>query len=155
MNSKRHLDSVARQLIPKCSDDQVIIVGHSAGAAAGSWIARRLLKANINLIGIIMVDGNDSPNKLIEQSWSDLSNLPVIGVLAPPSPCNRQGRLEQFLKNHDAEEIHIIDHSGHGDIEMTDSKMYARVCGDESTQQTKTLVLHTTIQAIESLLTRN
>lgn len=133
MNNRRHLDRVADRMISSgrlCGS--VVVVGHSAGAAAGSWITPRLLAAGVDVRGLIYVDGNDSPNHLIERSWAQLAAVPIRAVMAPPSPCNRGGRLAELLESRRPGSVEIIEGSGHGDIEMSPSAVYRRACGDSS-----------------------
>jgi len=154
MNSRHRLDELAAELIRACAGEQVVIAGHSAGAASGSWIAMRLLEAGIDLRGLVYIDGNDSPNHLLEKAWPSLEALPIRAVLAPPSPCNRQGRLQGFLDRHRPGSSVVVEGSGHGDIEQTDSAIYRRACGDHSTPVTKSAVLAAVIEAIGDLVTQ-
>ena len=154
MNSRRHLDDLSAELTRVCAGQQVVIAGHSAGAASGSWIAMRLLEAGIDLRGLVYIDGNDSPNHLLEKSWPSLESVPVRAVLAPPSPCNRQGRLQVFLEANRPGCFVVIPGSGHGDIEIAESVVYRRACGDDSTAETKAEVLCAVIAAIHDLVRR-
>ena len=133
MNDRRHLDRLARSLI--ASDrlaGPVVIVGHSAGAASGTWIAPRLIDAGIEVRGLVYVDGNDSPNHLIERAWKDVTRVPIRAVMAPPNPCNRQGRLTSFLRARRPGSVLVVPGAGHGDIEMTGAAVYRRACADRS-----------------------
>jgi hypothetical protein len=151
MNSRRHLDALAAELTRVCAGQQVVIAGHSAGAASGSWIAMRFLEAGIDLRGLVYIDGNDSPNHLLEKAWPSLEGLPILAVLAPPSPCNRQGRLAAYLDEHRPGSYVVIPESGHGDIEIHESQIYRRACGDDSSPATKADVLAAVIDAIAEL----
>jgi pimeloyl-ACP methyl ester carboxylesterase len=131
MNDRRHLDRVARRLVESGRlVGPVVIVGHSAGAAAGTWMAPRLIDAGVDVRGLVYVDGNDSPNHLIERAWSEVVNIPIRAVMAPPSPCNRKGQLTQFLEERRPGSVEVIPGAGHGDIEMTGASIYRRACGD-------------------------
>lgn len=152
MNSRRHLDGLAAELARASAGQPVVIAGHSAGAAAGSWIAMRLLEAGIDLRGLVYIDGNDSPNHLLEKAWPSLEAVPIRAVLAPPSPCNRQGRLAVYLDVHRPGSYVVIPGSGHGDIEIHESAVYRRACGDDSSPQTKASVLAAVIDAIAGLV---
>lgn len=133
MNSRRHLGEVADRLIDSGHlAGAVVIVGHSAGAAAASWMAPRLVDSGVDVLGLVYVDGNDSPNHLIEKAWPRLESLPVRAVMAPPNPCNRDGRLIRFLERERPGSVQVIDGAGHGDIEMQGANVYRRVCGDIS-----------------------
>lgn len=151
MNSRRHLDRLAAELARVCAGQPVVITGHSAGTAAGSWIAMRMLESGIDVRGLVFIDGNDSPNHLMERAWPSLGSVPIRAVLAPPSPCNRHGRLQAFLDERRPGTYVVIPASGHGDIEISDSVVYRRACGDDSSAQTKAAVLDAVIDAIGSL----
>lgn len=132
-NSRRHIARVARRLV--ASDRPVapvVIVGHSAGAAAGAWMAPILRSAGVDVVGLVFVDGNDSPNHLIERSWTQLTNIRIRAVMAPPNPCNRHGRLTAFLDERRPGSTVIVPGAGHGDLEMLGAGVYRRACGDRS-----------------------
>jgi pimeloyl-ACP methyl ester carboxylesterase len=131
----------------------VVVVGHSAGAAAGARLAARWVGHGVDVRGIVMVDGNDSPNGLIWASWPSLDGIGVRGVLAPPSPCNREGRLQRFLDERRPGCAVVIPGSGHGDIEQVDSAVYRWACGDASTVETRHAVLTAALDAVDHLLT--
>lgn len=150
MNSRRHLDQLAAELIRVCAGQSVVIAGHSAGAAAGSWIAMRMVEAGVDVRGLVYVDGNDSPNHLMEKAWPSLESVPIRAVLAPSSPCNRQGRLQAFLDQHRPDSYVVVPGSGHGDIEIAESVVYRRACGDDSTPEIKAAVLAAVIDAIRA-----
>lgn len=153
MNDRRHLDRVANRLID--SDrlrGQVVIVGHSAGAAAGSWIAPVLISAGVQVRGLVFVDGNDSPNHLIERSWRLLADIPIRAVMAPPSPCNRGGHLTRFLEEERPGCVKVIPSAGHGDIEMNGAGVYRRACSDESGPREWQLVHQAVMDSVKSLL---
>jgi len=133
MNSRRHLASVADRLIASGHlTGAVVIVGHAAGAASGSWMAPRLVEAGVDIRGLVYVDGNDSPNHLISKSWPAVESLPIRAVMSPPSPCNRDGQLTDFLEAQRPGSVTVIPGAGHGDIEMHGATMYRRVCKDTS-----------------------
>lgn len=133
MNDRRHLTRIAGRLAASGRlTGSVVIVGHSAGAAAGTWITPTLVRSGIDVAGLVYVDGNDSPNHLIERAWPDLTEIPVRAVMAPPSPCNRQGRLTRFLEQRRPGNVTVVAGAGHGDLEMTGAAIYRRTCGDLS-----------------------
>ena len=153
MNDRRHLSAVARRIADSgLLDGPVVIVGHSAGAASATWIAPQLIDAGIDLRGLVYVDGNDSPNRLIERSWSRIESLPVRAIRAPPSPCNRHGRLAAFLEDKRPGSAVEIAGSGHGDIEMTGASVYRRVCQDTSGVPEWRAVQTAVLDAVGSLL---
>ena len=133
MNSRRHLDAVADRLIDSGHlAGDVVMVGHSTGAAAASWITPRLLTGGVDVRGLIYVDGNDTPNHLIEKAWPKLESVPIQAIMAPPNPCNRDGRLVPFLERERPGSVQVIDGAGHGDIEMLGTGAGRRVCKDTS-----------------------
>lgn len=153
MNSRRNLDRVVDRMVDSGRlSGGVVIVGHSAGAAAGSWMAPRLIAAGVDVRGLVFVDGNDSPNHLIERSWPLLTDVPVRAVLAPPSPCNRHGRLAQFLELHRPDSVKVIEGAGHGDIEMLGAAVYRRVCGDAPGPVQWRLVMDAVLEDVQRTL---
>ena len=153
MNSRNHLDHLAERLVDSGRlAGPVVIVGHSAGAAAGSWIAPRLIDRRVDVRGLVYVDGNDSPNHLIEQALPRLDSLPIRAVMAPPSPCNRQGRLSRLLEARRPGSVEIIPGAGHGDIEMLGAAVYRRVCKDTSEVGEWHVVQAAVVRAVEWIL---
>lgn len=153
MNSRSHLDHLAERLVDSGRlAGQVVIVGHSAGAASGSWIAPRLIDRRVDVRGLVYVDGNDSPNHLIEQALPRLDSLPIRAVMAPPSPCNRQGRLSRLLEARRPGSVEIIPGAGHGDIEMLGAAVYRRVCKDTSEVGEWHVVQAAVVRAVEWIL---
>jgi pimeloyl-ACP methyl ester carboxylesterase len=152
MNERRHLGHVARRLVASGHlGGPVVIVGHSAGSAAGSWIAPLLIKDGVDVRGLVFVDGNDSPNHLIEKAWPEIRGLGIRAVMAPPSPCNRQGRLTDFLRERGESNVVVIPGAGHGDLEMSGAVVYRRACGDASDRSAWHAVQEATLDAIDSL----
>ena len=129
----------------------VVVVGHSAGAAAGSWMAPLLINGGVDLRGLVFVDGNDSPNHLIEKAWPEIRGRGIRAVMTPPSPCNRQGRLTDFLRERGCTDIVVIPGAGHGDLEMSGAAVYRRLCGDVSSGITWRAVQQATLDAINAL----
>jgi dienelactone hydrolase len=121
---------------PKAAEAPIVVVGHSAGAAAGVYITARLRDIGADVRGLVIVDGVDSPNHLIHRHLSELAGLRVAAVLAPPSPCNRQGLLAANLQDRPEVRIEIVPGAGHGDIEGAGVSMYRRVCKDFSSAET-------------------
>lgn len=155
-NNRRHLTGIAQRLIR--SDrltGQVVVVGHSAGAAAGSWMTPVFLAAGVDVRGLVYVDGNDSPNHLIERAWPGLANVPIRAVAAPPSPCNRHGRLTDFLELHRPGCVVVVPSSGHGDIEMSGAQIYRRTCGDSSRAPQWRVVQGAVLDAVTDVLDRS
>lgn len=153
-NSRRHIAQVASRLMASGRlAGPVVIVGHSAGAAAGAWMAPLLRSAGVEVAGLVFVDGNDSPNHLIERSWSQLTDLPIRAVMAPANPCNRHGRLTAFLDERRPGSTVIVPGSGHGDLEMLGARVYRRACGDRSGPAQWQEVQREVIDAIRSLFT--
>lgn len=153
MNDRRHLDAVVDRLVESGRlTDSVVIVGHSAGAAAGSWMTPRLLSRGVVVRGLVYVDGNDSPNHLIERSWESLASVPITAIAAPPSPCNRQGRLASFLSARRPGSVLVIEGAGHGDLEMAYRGIYRLTCRDTSGPLQWRAVQTAALTAIESFL---
>ncbi len=156
MNSRRHLDHLADRLAHSGRlAGPVVIVGHSAGAASGTWMTPRLVSAGVDVRGLVYVDGNDSPNHLIEKAWRGVSNIPIRAVMAPPSPCNRDGQLTGYLQLHRPGSVKVVAGSGHGDIEMSESAMYRRMCGDRSGAQEWSAVQVAVLVAVSSVSTES
>ena len=112
-----------------------------------------LRSAGVEVTGLVFVDGNDSPNHLIERSWAHLSDLPIRAVMAPPNPCNRHGRLTQFLDERRPGSTVTVPGSGHGDLEMLGAGVYRRACGDRSGPSQWQAVQREVIHAIRNLFT--
>lgn len=131
--STRRLRRIARTVAEQCADKPIVLVGHSAGAAAGCFLARELAIGGSDVQGIVMADGVDSPNHLIAHTLPDLEDLRVSAVLAPPSRCNRQGGLARLLSTFPWVRVSLVDGAGHGNFEGVDAAIYRRVCRDRST----------------------
>lgn len=133
--STRRLRRIARSVAQNCAEKPIVIVGHSAGAAAGCFLACELAHAGSDVRGLVMADGVDSPNHLIARTLPDLEGLRVSAVLAPPSPCNRQGELARMLSAVPWVRASLVDGAGHGNFEGADIPLYRRVCRDDSTAE--------------------
>jgi dienelactone hydrolase len=131
-----HLRAIADSMRLQAAGAPIVIVGHSAGAAAGVYITARLRYLGADVRGLVIVDGVDSPNHLIRRNLSKLSGLRIAAVLAPPSPCNRQGLLATDLREQPEVRVEIVPGAGHGDIEGAGISMYRRVCKDSSSAET-------------------
>lgn len=121
------------------SPASVVIVAHSAGAALGAWAARSL--PPIQRCGLVLADGTDNLVQGFMRTLPVLRGMPVSLVDAEPSPCNRHGALtRQILAAHDRVQAVRVPGAGHGDFERDvagqrnagPSALYARVCGDRS-----------------------
>ncbi len=130
---KRHLRSITRRITVKFPARPLVLVGHSAGAAAATFIASELQKGGADLAGLIYADGVDSPNHLISRYLPRLQGVSIRAVLAPPSACNRHSRLEKYLATQPQVEVRVIPGAGHGDIEGAGIPVYQKMCRDEST----------------------
>ena len=129
---RRHLKQIARRLAPRLDGRPVVVAGHSAGAASGCVIAVELRRLDQDVRGVVLIDGVDSPNALVARSLPLLADLRVAAVLAPPSPCNRRGRLQRDLADYPGVRVEVVDGAGHGDIEGAGIAIYRRACGDSS-----------------------
>jgi pimeloyl-ACP methyl ester carboxylesterase len=155
INSTRYLDVVAARIRQGLPEGPVAVVGHSAGAAAGAWIAGALLDSGTDVRRIVMVDGVESPAGLIRRAWPRLASVDIIDVCGEPSRCNRDGQLEHWLRASGRDvTITFIEGSGHGDIEVDRSPVYRWACGDESTDETRLLVLNSVVDSVVEGLTR-
>lgn len=134
-NNARHLDDVTDRLRDALAPGPVVILGHSAGAAAGAWIAGRLVGLDAHVTVLILVDGVESPARLIRRAWPALSDVSVRAVCAPPSRCNARGALAAWLSRQagDVETV-VVPGSGHGDLEGATSAVYRWGCGDDPGQ---------------------
>lgn len=129
---RRHLRKIARRLAPLLDGRPVVVAGHSVGAASGCVIAVELRRLRQDVRGVVLIDGVDSPNALIAASLPLLRDVPVAAVLAPPSKCNRHGRLHRYLAGYPDVRVEVVPGAGHGDIEGSDIAIYRRACGDSS-----------------------
>ncbi len=141
-NNAAHLDRVSEALQQRLMPGPVVVVGHSAGAAAGAWLAAGLRSAGAPVTRLVMVDGVESPSGLIRRAWPRLRGVPVHAVCAPPSRCNRQGALAAWLRDQVGDvEVETIEGSGHGDVEGPSQAIYRWACGDDGEQPSRQLVL--------------
>lgn len=132
--NRRHLRSIAARIASGCAEHQIVLVGHSAGAAAATYVATVLRDCGVQVKGLVYADGVDSPNRLITKYLGNLEDVRVSAVLAPPSSCNRQGSLEHLLMSHPRVEVNVIEGAGHGDIEGAGIQVYRRFCADTSSE---------------------
>jgi len=151
--SRSRLRDVARRLVDG-GVSSAVIVGHSAGAAAGTYLAAYLRDIGVDVRGLVLVDGVDSPNHLIASSLPQLHDVPVAAILAPPSPCNRNGALQRSLLDVPGVQVAVIDGAGHGDIEGAGRGVYRRACGDTSDADTADAVLRSVVGAIVTFVRR-
>ncbi len=126
----------------------MVIAGHSAGGAAGTYLAACLRGAGADVRGLVLIDGVDSPNHLIERALPTLIDLRITAVLAPPSPCNRHSLLEQWLADYPSVRVEVVPGAGHGDIEGAGIAVYRRMCQDTSDAQTADRFLAAVLDAI-------
>lgn len=156
INNAGYLTKVAERLRRGLPDAPLAVVGHSAGAAAGSWLAAELAEAGMDVRVVVMVDGVESPAGLMRRAWPRLAGVPVRALCAPPSTCNREGRLETWLISQGGDvECEVLPGMGHGDIEGDPGRVYEWACGDESTPELRRLVIATISDWVVSGLTRD
>lgn len=146
--SRSHLDRLAVRLSASTGPGPIIIAGHSAGGAAGTYLASTLCARGADVRGVVLIDGVDSPNHLIAKTLPALDDLRIAAVLAPPSPCNRDGALERYLRAFPRVRVTMVDGAGHGDIEGSGVGLYRRVCKDTSDPLTADRVLADVMAAI-------
>ena len=149
-----HLRSLASKIKVDFPHSSVVLVGHSAGAAAATYMATVLLEIGVRVKGVIYADGVDSPNHLIARYLPQLDGTPVHAVLAPSSPCNRKGRLERFLIDYPWVGATFVAGAGHGDIEGTGVAVYRKYCNDTSSAQVSEKFRRTLIHHIEVMAAR-
>jgi len=155
MNNAGHLSQLAMQYSVRLADRRCVVVGHSAGTAAGSWLGAELRRLGVDVRGFVYVDGNESPAHLLARAWPDIRDLPVRAICAPPSRCNRDGQLASWLEAQSGDiVIDVIEGSGHGDIEGDTAPVYRWACGDDSSPDVRTLVMDRTLAYVEEILGR-
>lgn len=140
---------VARRLAGQVDGRPVVVAGHSAGAAAGCALAVELRTMGVDVRGIVLIDGVDSPNHLIAGNLPRLADVRIAAVLAPPSPCNRDGALAAQLTHMPQARVELVDGAGHGDIEGAGIGIYRRVCQDTSDGATADRFLAAVLDAID------
>jgi pimeloyl-ACP methyl ester carboxylesterase len=152
-NNAGYLTTLAERLARGLPEGPVVVVGHSAGAAAGAWVAAELGDRGVDVRRLVMVDGVESPSGLIARSWPRL-HLQIRVLLAPASRCNRHGELANWLLTHERDvETLLVPGSGHGDIEGTDPTIYRWACGDQSSEDVRRLVMDTVVAWVREGLT--
>jgi hypothetical protein len=153
-NNPAFLSSVARRLATGLPEGPVVVAGHSAGAASGAWIAAEMRDLGVDVRRLVMIDGVENPTGLIRRCWPRLSEIQIRALLAPPSRCNREGRLGEWLAEQSGDiECVLIPDSGHGDIEGGSESIYRWACGDDSSAATRRLVMDTAVQWVKEGLT--
>jgi pimeloyl-ACP methyl ester carboxylesterase len=153
-NNTRHLDRIAMRVRAERDDGPVVVVGHSAGAAAGAWIAARLVDAHVHVGALVLVDGVESPVRSISRAWPRLAGVPVTAVVGPPGPCNRQQALGRWFMSSDASAGPVVDvvelpAMGHGDIEGVGVGVYVRLCGDDPAAPSREVLMALVLDAVE------
>jgi pimeloyl-ACP methyl ester carboxylesterase len=130
-NNPRFLDHIAGEL-GAVVDGPVVLIGHSAGAAAAGYLATELA----NVRGIVFVDGNESPTRLLARAWPRIAHLPMVAICAPPNRCNRGGAFARWAQSHGVPGC-VIPGMGHGDIEGVDRAIYRWACGSAGSRRTR------------------
>jgi hypothetical protein len=154
INNSSYLTTVASRLAQGLPSGPVVVVGHSAGAAAGAWIAGALIDDGVDVRRMVMVDGVESPAGLIRRAWPRLEAVDVVDITGEPSPCNRQGALVDWLAQQERPSVVIpIPGAGHGDIEVERSLVYRWACGDDSSDEVRAWVLATVVESVIGALT--
>ncbi len=152
---RRRLQRLAARLQERTSGSPLVLAGHSAGASAACYLAALLVARGAQVRGVVLIDGVDSPNHLIERSLPHLRGQRIAAVLAPPSPCNRDGALATHLLDLPQERVEapevrveLVAGAGHGDIEGAGIGVYRRACGDTSDEATAGRFLDAVVGAI-------
>lgn len=152
-NNTRHLTRFARQLAAEASGP-IVVIGHSAGGAAGAWITSTLVRAGAKVSMLVLVDAVESPVRSIARSWSVLEHVAITAIIGAPSPCNRNGAFRRWLSEqpHDrVPDLEVIElpGMGHGDIEGAGIGLYVRLCGDDPAAPSRAPLLAIVRQAVE------
>lgn len=147
--SKRRLRRIADELAKAVGQRDVVVAGHSAGAAAGTYLAQCLRERGVQVRGLVLIDGVDSPNHLVARTLPALKDLRVAAVMASPSPCNRDGRLERSLVGLPQVRLQLIEGAGHGAIEGVGIPVYQRMCQDTTDDRTADLFQVAVLNAID------
>ena len=130
-----------------------VVIGHSAGAAAGTWMAAELIGRGVDMRGLVYADGVESPTRLIAGAWSQVAHLPVFDVCAEPSRCNRQGGLADWLRPRREGVFGVlVPGGGHGDVEGRQLAIYRWACGDRSPESTRETVLDVLVASALGML---
>lgn len=153
-NNTRFLTRVADAIADLRSTGPVVIVGHSAGAPAGAWIASRLVNRGLPVSEVVLVDGVESPARTLRRAWPSLARVRVTAICGPPSRCNRQGSLGAWLAQapHAAQPpvvIERLDRMGHGDIEGAGIGVYVRMCRDDAGAPARPRLMALLMEAVE------
>jgi pimeloyl-ACP methyl ester carboxylesterase len=152
-NNTRYLNRVADAIAAASAPDPIVVVGHSAGAAAGAWIAARLIRGGHQVTSVVFVDGVDSPVRSIRRSWPVLQHSGVVAICGDPSPCNRHGALAKWLRAQPAEDaadlqIVSVQGMGHGDVEGAGIGVYVRLCKDNPSAPQREVLLDLIVGAV-------
>jgi len=166
-NNTRHLTRIARQIAEGASGGAkradrpqpqatgpIVLIGHSAGGAAGAWITAALVRAGADVSMLVLVDPVESPVRSIRRSWSALQHVAITAIIGAPSACNRKGAFGRWLseQRHDrvpALEVIELPAMGHGDIEGVGIGLYVRLCGDDPAAPWRAALLDIVRQAAE------
>lgn len=153
-NNTRHLTRVAGELAGRGLPRPLVVIGHSAGGAAGAWIAAELRDGGVPVAGLVLVDGVESPGGSLRRSWPRLRGVPVTALCGPPSPCNRRGALENWLRRQEVDprwsiDVVRVEAMGHGDIEGAGIGLYRRWCGDDPDAPARAALLSLVDDAVE------
>jgi len=155
INNAAYLTKVATRLRRGLPDGPLAVVGHSAGAAAGAWLAGEFEQAGMDVRALIMVDGVESPSALMRRAWPRLAGVPVRALCAPPSRCNREGLLEAWLSEQTGVvDCRVLPGMGHGDVEGAPARIYDWACKERSTPEMRCLVVDTVVDWVVESLTQ-
>lgn len=152
-NNTRHLTRLADRVAEDASGP-IVVIGHSAGGAAGAWITAALERADAEVGMLVLIDPVESPVRSIRRSWSALEHVAITVIVGAPSPCNRQGAFSRWLAEQrharvPALEVVQMPLMGHGDIEGAGIGVYVRLCGDDPAAPARVALLDFVRQAVE------
>ena len=148
---RRRLQRIADAVAIDVGPSPLVVAGHSAGGAAGAYLAAMLGLRGSDVRGVVLIDGVESPNHLIARSMDALrgAGVRIAAVLAEPSPCNRHGRLATLLERVPEARVELVPGAGHGAIEGAGVEVYRRACGDRTSPETADAFLESVLTAID------
>ena len=156
-NNTRYLDRIADAVAVSSASGPVVVLGHSAGAAAGAWVAARLVEQGRDVRALVLIDGVESPVRSIARSWSRLRGVPVLAICGDPGPCNRRGALGEWLRERSAVGDPMVRFErlvgmGHGDVEGVGLGIYVRLCRDDPDAPQRERLLELVEQSVSRAL---
>lgn len=129
------------------SGTALVIAGHSVGAARAVHGAAVLAARGgpVRPAGLVLLDGVDSPTRLIAAALPALGGIPLLQVSGPPTRCNRHGALARVIAGGRSGYLGVtVVAGGHGDAEgephRRPAPIYRLVCRDGTAPEDRALV---------------